>query len=120
MEVRFADDKWTAVVWLSPPRIEMPGFIHCQAHVEAKTNDDALSGAQYVLNLFAQGRKTFVRVPPEANRETNFDTKEDRIQGYVRFSFSLEPGEWFGPEPSAELPFGVVGLPTVGGTDASA
>lgn len=106
MQIRIAEDKWTAEVLLSPPRIEMPGFMHCQARVKALTNDDALIGAQYILNLFAKGRKTFVRVPPEANRETDFDTKEDKIEGYVRFSFSLEAGEWIVPEPMVDLPFG--------------
>jgi hypothetical protein len=110
MLVRMSDDKWTAEVMISPPRVEMPGYIHCQARVKAQTNDDALIGAQYILNLFAKGRKAFIRVVPEANRETDFNTKEDRIEGYVRFSFALEAGEWIVPEPTLDLPLSLAEL----------
>jgi hypothetical protein len=106
MEMRIAEDKWTAEILFSPASA-LSAFMHCTARVKASTNDDALAGAQCVLDLFAKGRKTYLRVLPEANKETDFDTKETKIEGFVRFSFSLEPGEWMVPEPTLDLPLGL-------------
>jgi hypothetical protein len=103
MMIHAEEDKWQAEVLFSPASA-LSAVMHCTARVKAETNDDALSGAQCVLDLFARGRKAFLRVLPEANKETDFDTKETKIEGFVRFSFSLEAGEWMVPEPTLDLP----------------
>ncbi len=106
MMIHVEEDRWQAEVLFSPASA-LSGVMHCTARVKAQTNDDALTGGQCVLDLFARGRKTFLRVLPEANREVNFETKESKIEGFVRFSFSLEPGEWMIPEPTLDLPLGL-------------
>jgi hypothetical protein len=93
MEIQIAEDKWTAVLLFSP-QSAMNGLMHCTAHVKAETKDDALQGAQCVLDLFAKGRTAFIRVAPEVHSETDFDTKKLKIKGFVRFSVMLEPGYW--------------------------
>lgn len=105
MEIRIAEEKWTAEILFSP-QSEIAGLIHCSVTIKAESKEDALNGAQYVLDLFAKGRETFIRVKPEATFETCFDTKELRISGFVRFSFSLKAGAWQVVEPSASVPLG--------------
>lgn len=100
MLITIQEEKWTARLLFSP-QSEMKTLMHCTAEIDAKTKDDALSGAQTVLDLLAKGRKTFLRVAPEAHSEQDFDTKQLKIGGFVRFSFALEPGEWTAPEPQA-------------------
>ena len=52
-----------------------------------------------VPGTFAKGRTAFVRNLPEADSDTNFDTKLTKHRGYVRFSFRLEAGSWHYPSP---------------------
>lgn len=95
MEIRIAEDNWTAELIVSPQSaVENVDFVHCIAKVLGKTEADALSGAKAIFDLFAKGRETFIRTEPEADTYTDFDTKEKQYRGYVRFSFRLEPGSW--------------------------
>jgi hypothetical protein len=87
-------DKWTAEVTLSP-EWHKADFIHLMVIVEGKTKEDALAGAQSVLNVFAIGRTAYIRAEPEAVSERDFDTQEVRHRGFVRFSFKLKAGDWF-------------------------
>lgn len=96
MEVRISEDDWCAELICSP-QSHMAGFMHCTAKVVGRTEAHALDGAKAVLDLFAKGREAFVRVAPEASTERDFDTKEVRYRGYVRFSVKLEAGEWHSP-----------------------
>lgn len=93
MIIHIEEDKWSAEILFSP-QSEMQEFMHATAKIAGETEEYALNGAQIVLDLFAKGRNTFVRVPPEANSDTNFDTKETAYLGYARFSFRLEAGSW--------------------------
>jgi hypothetical protein len=47
-----------------------------------------------ILERLAAGRSAFIRVRPEVNREKNFQTGDEVMHSYVRFSFRDEPGEW--------------------------
>ena len=98
MEIRIADQGWTAEVIFSPPS-RMDDFMHCTAMVDGETKESALVGAKVILDLFAKNRTTFVRTPPEADSDTNFDTKLTIHRGYTRFSFRLEAGVWVFPTP---------------------
>lgn len=69
-------------------------FTNISAKVDADSGDEAREVAEMVLNGFAGGKLTVIRAAPEAISETDFDTKETRHRGYVRFTFSDQPGEW--------------------------
>jgi len=49
-----------------------------------------------------------MRCQPEADTYKEYDTKETKHQGFVRFSFALMPGEWMFPEPNRQLSLGEV------------
>ena len=102
MEIRIVEINCTAEVIFSPPS-EMREYMHATAMVDGKPAEDALTGARIVLDLFAKGRNAFIRVQPEAASDTNFDTKETKHLGYVRFSFRLEAGHWNQAAPSESL-----------------
>jgi hypothetical protein len=106
VEIRIAEESWIAELIVSP-QSEMAGFMHCTGMVTGKTQEHALEGARIVLDLFAKGRNTFIRTPPEANSETDFDTKETHHLGYVRFSVRLEAGSWNYPSPHAAVTLGL-------------
>jgi hypothetical protein len=96
MNIHLSDgDKWTADIVLSPEWWRKADLIHLVARVEGKTEEDALAGAQSVLDLFAKGRDAWIRTRPEAVSDLNFDTQEVRHRGFVRFSFKLKAGDWF-------------------------
>lgn len=110
MEIRIAEDNWTAELIVSP-QSGMADFVHVQAKIIGKTEADALKGAEVVLDLFAKGRETYVRTKPEADTFTDFDTKEKQARGYVRFSVRLESGRWHSPsEIVANLAPSLAGL----------
>jgi hypothetical protein len=73
------------------------GWFHIQG--EGWTTD--LSGSSPIyqigavtLERLAAGRRAFIRVRPEVNREKDFQTDDEVTRSYVRFSFRDEPGEW--------------------------
>src|ERR1700675_3131157 len=111
MEIRIAEDRWTAEILFSP-QSEIDKLMHCSVIVVAKSQDDALAGAQYVLDLFAKGRDAWIRTVPEVVQETCFDTKETQIRGFVRSSFALKAGDWFYPTPHAAVDRGLAGVST--------
>jgi hypothetical protein len=80
------------------------GFLNVIARTIGETREDALAGAEFVLNAFAFGRLAYIRVKPEANSETDFDTKVTRHRGFVRFSYRLESGDWQYPEINTIIP----------------
>ena len=98
MEMHIADDSWVAEILFSPTS-ELENIMHCTATVRALTMEAAAAGTKFILHAFARGRRAFIRVAPEVSSHTDFATKKQRIQGFVRFSFSLESGEWKEPPP---------------------
>jgi len=73
-------------------------YFHVYSRIAGDTHQDALTGANDVLNLFAKGREAFIRTKPEAVSETDFDTKEELHKGFVRFSLRDRPGDWHYPK----------------------
>jgi hypothetical protein len=104
--IKIHSDNWVATVLsLSHPS---EGFFHIYATTIGETKEDAFAGAEYVLNAFAFGRLALIRAKPEANSETDFDTKLTRHKGFVRFSYRLEAGEWQYPDPPVMAGLGSV------------
>jgi hypothetical protein len=106
VEIRIVEEKWTAEIICSPQPQASDQLNHVQAKTLGLTKEDALAGAQFVLDLFAKGRLAYIRAMPEAHSDkVNFSKTEmmtntgDIIhQGYVRFSFRCEDGDWHYPE----------------------
>jgi hypothetical protein len=109
MEIRIAEDKWTAEI-LSSPQSEISEFIHLEARIRGVSQADALKGAQVVIDLFAKGRTAYIRARPESGTDTDFDSKEVKHHGYVRFSFRLEAGSWHDADKSYEKEPQIVGF----------
>jgi hypothetical protein len=82
------------------------GFQHIVCNTVGSSQAKALEAAEYVIKAFAAGRKAFIRAKPAARSETDFETREIRHEGYVRFSYSLEPGEWQFPDESQIVSLG--------------
>ena len=99
----YAND-WVATVLTS--MINDAGFFHVICNVEGISHSAAILGAEHILNIFAKGRMAMILAKPEANSETDFDTKIIHHRGYVRFSYKLEAGDWQYPDPSMRLSFG--------------
>jgi hypothetical protein len=70
------------------------GLYHVTVTSLGDTQDDALAGAKFVLDVFAKGRLAYIRVNPEAHSYTDYDTKRTVNRGFARFSFKIEAGEW--------------------------
>lgn len=98
-------NKWVATIVVSP-KPNPDGFFHISASTVGATKPHALAAAEYVLNAYAFGRTTFIRVKPEAETHRNHQTKEMAHRGHVRFSYKLEPGVWSYPDPSTPKLFG--------------
>jgi hypothetical protein len=91
--IEMQSSNWSASVLISDgPRPD--SLYHVIVRTRGETKDDALAGAQFVLDAFANGRTSYIRVNPEAHSEINFDTKEICHGGFARFSFKIETGEW--------------------------
>jgi hypothetical protein len=93
MRIKIVDDRWSADL-LSSPSSHLEHIFHLTATINADTEKDALLGADAIMAMFARGRKAYIRVRPEVVTQKNFETGATEIRGYVRFSFSLEKGEW--------------------------
>lgn len=101
----FQESEWTAKVIISDNE-PANGWYHVYATIDGSTEAFAIAGAEQIQNLLSKGRKSLIRVPPEVYSETDFDTKTTRHRAFVRFSFSLENGEWTQmPEAIAPLKF---------------
>jgi hypothetical protein len=61
-----------------------------------------LLGATKALEILAHGLTTFVRVAPEAEAQTNFESNRRMTRGYVRFAVTNKEGAWTWPEPDPE------------------
>ena len=85
---------WSAVVHHAPPH-ETGGLWHVYATTDGESRERALEAAQWVFDVFTQGRLTVVRAGPEVASETNFDTKAVRHAGFVRFSYRFTTGDHF-------------------------
>jgi hypothetical protein len=102
MEIRIVEDKWTAEILFSP-QPETSDILHrLEARVTGLTQEDALSGSQFILDLFAKGRLAYIHARPEVHSDRNSNTGEMMHCGYVRFSFRPEPGEWHDADKSYE------------------
>jgi hypothetical protein len=97
---------WTASIQISKTD---DGYFHVYAPVSGDTADEAKAGAEYVLNSIASGKSAFIRTKPESHSDMDFDTKETRHDGLVRFSYRDEPGEWKYSIPDEDMPL-YVGL----------
>lgn len=102
-ETKIYSDGWVATVLTGPC---MDGWYQIYCTTVGETNDKALEGAEHVLNAFAFGRAALIRVRPESDSETDFDTKEARHAGIVRFHYRLDAGEWHYPDPTMTIPIG--------------
>ena len=70
------------------------GFRHVEAMSTASSKTDALSLVSGLLDWLASGRVTYIRVTPQANSGTDFETKKLMHRGYVRFSTMLPASIW--------------------------
>lgn len=94
MQVYMEKDGWVALVMISDGNTQDP-FCHIMASVRSEREENAKIGADYVLNLFAQGREAFIRVAPVTERLTDFESAGAAIYcGFVRFSFRHRAGAW--------------------------
>lgn len=91
--IEMQGNSWFASVLVSDGP-QPNGLYHVTVKTLGDTNKDALAGAQFVLDVFAKGRIAYVRVNPEAHSDTDYDTKQTTHQGFARFSFKMEAGEW--------------------------
>ena len=103
-EIQIQGNNWAALVLVSDAPKDL---YHVTVRTNGESDVDALMGAQFILNAFAEGRTAYVRVPPEVHSDTDFDTKETRHIGYARFSFKFEAGQWQTiVEPTIPIGFG--------------
>ena len=101
--IKVYSERWAAEVLISDDP-NKAGFKHVQARLLADSQDDALAGAQQILNDYATGKTAYIRAKPEAQSERDFATNFVFHRGYVRFSFKDEPGEWHYPDRSMMIP----------------
>lgn len=78
---------WRAEILLSFSE----GTYHLYATTEGDTADDALAGAQEIYAAWANGHQSFIRALPTVSSDVDFDTKQTRHRGFVRFSFLPGP-----------------------------
>lgn len=91
--IEIQGNNWSAVVLVSDS--PQPNDIyHVMVKTLGETKEAALIGTQFVRDVFAKGRTAFMRVNPEADSDTDFDTRITRHTGFARFSFKIEAGEW--------------------------
>jgi hypothetical protein len=69
---------------------ESNGFINVTINTEGDSYDDALYLVSESVNAFVEGERVHWRANPEAQSDTDFDTKETRHVGYARFSVEGE------------------------------
>ena len=86
---------WVATILTNLPR---DGWTQVYCTSIGDSQEHALEACEWVLNSFAAGREAFIRVKPEANSETNFDTKIESHRAIVRFGFRLNAGTWSYPD----------------------
>ncbi len=109
MLIEVAAPDWTARVLLSDD-LSPHGIWSAECRTEAASAPIALAAAEKVLSLFAKGRTAFIRCAPEAMSEKDFDTKETKHRGFVRFSFMQEPGEWVHRDPNEKISLAYAGM----------
>ena len=85
---------WTAVVHHTPPHA-VGGLWHVYATTDGDSRERALEAAQWIFDVFTQGRIAFVLAAPEVSSDRDFDTKIDRYRGFVRFSYRFAAGDHF-------------------------
>ena len=105
MHIKVVDTDWSAEAFLGEL---YSGYRSTEVMTTGNSEQAVLEAAQTVLEIFCKGRSTVIRVYPEADTYTDFDTKETKCGGYVRFSFSLEPGDWI------DSPRVVTKIPSIG------
>ena len=93
---------WVATILTNTPR---DGWTHVYCTSIGESKDHALEACEWVLNSFAFGRETLIRVRPESNSDLDFDTKIIQHQGITRFSFKLALGAWSYADPSQYISF---------------
>jgi hypothetical protein len=82
---------WVSRILISDPPQD---WYHVYATTIGVTQQAAIEAAEFTLQLLAAHREAVIRVKPEASSHTDFDTKETRHRGFVRFSMKLDPGSW--------------------------
>ncbi len=84
------------MAWRAAPMILQgeEGYIHVHCVVTGDTPGDAKTGAGWILETMAAGKKAFIRQKPYAFTEEEFDSSRVIHRAIVRFSMSEEPGEW--------------------------
>lgn len=95
---------WSAEILCSDESEQGVSQIYCKT--KGDSVELARSGAEWVLAAFADGRESFIRNPPEASSDKDFDTKEIHHRGFVRFSFCRHAGkrhEMPNPMPALNL-----------------
>lgn len=95
--LEFHGEGWTARCFISKPDLAEDIMTNANVHTLGQDAERALYGAKHVLDLLAAGRLAYIRVKPEVQNDRRFDTQENLHRGYVRFSFTLTPGEWHYP-----------------------
>jgi hypothetical protein len=98
-------NNWVATV-ITSPHPSTDGFYYVYCSTVGATLLDALNAARHVLYVYAWGRTAFIRVEPDAESYTDFDTKIIHHRGITRFSYKLEPGVWSYPSEDIPLQFG--------------
>lgn len=92
------------MAWNAQPMISTGGdgwfTVFCRVHADSVS--EALVGAEFVLNALAGGKLAAIRHAPSGEEKVNLDTKAVTYEGYVRFSFRDEPGEWKYPDRAIE------------------
>ena len=83
---------------------EDTGNHHVYAVSDGDTREEALAAVRLAKEVFVRDRLTAMRVEPEVESDTDFDTKETRHRGLVRFTFVDEAGECIPPRPFNTVP----------------
>jgi hypothetical protein len=94
---------WVATIIASASPTD--GYYPVNCDVRGSSREEALKGAQHILNAYAFGRKAYIRVEPEAVTHPLLDGGVAHVAN-VRFSYKLEPGEWSYPNKEPSTYFG--------------
>jgi hypothetical protein len=91
---------WEANLTISVTPGTPADTFNVNCHTRGDSKEEAEAGAMAVLKQMAHGKFAFIRTEPHAVTETDFDTKEVKHMGFVRFAFADTPGDWVVDVPS--------------------
>lgn len=83
------------------------GTYHLIGKATGESKEECQTLVELAAKAFTDGRETYMRIKPESDTWTDFDTKETQHRGYVRFSFLDRPGPMHEQERFVSMPLSV-------------